>query len=101
MTPAPGAVTDDAAHSRFLVDEDGAEAELVYRRNGQRLVLVHTGVPDEIGGRGIGGQLVRAAIERARDEGLTLVPVCPYAARWLRDHPDDVGAVPVDWKSSA
>ena len=101
MTSAPSVVTDDAAHSRFLIHQDGAEAELVYRRNGQRLVLVHTGVPDEIGGHGIGGQLVRAAIERARDEGLTLVPVCPYATRWLESHPDEVGAVPVDWKASA
>jgi predicted GNAT family acetyltransferase len=63
-------------------------------------VLVHTGVPEEIGGRGIAGQLVRAALERARAEGLTLVPLCPYASRWLRDHPDEVDGIPVDWKSA-
>ena len=97
----PGMVADDAAHNRFLLCEDGVEAELVYRRNGRRLVLIHTGVPDEIGGRGIGGRLVRAAVERARAEGLTIVPVCPYATRWLESHPDEVGAVPVDWKASA
>ena len=101
MRSAPGAVIDDAAHSRFLIRQDGAEAELVYRRNGRRLVLVHTGVPDEIGGRGIGARLVHAAVERARAEGLTLVPVCPYATRWLETHADEVGSVSVDWKAGA
>lgn len=100
MTPAARAVTDDTAHSRFLIVEDGSEAELVYRRNGGRLVLVHTGVPEEIGGRGIAGQLVHAAVERARAEGLTLAPVCPYANRWLRDHPGELSGVSVDLESA-
>ncbi len=30
-----------------------------------RLVLVHTGVPEEWGGHGIGGRLVRAALAHA------------------------------------
>ncbi|HET6963442.1 MAG TPA: GNAT family N-acetyltransferase [Acidimicrobiales bacterium] len=93
-------MTDDPAHSRLLVHEDGVEAELVYRRHGGRLVLVHTGVPEEIGGRGIGGRLVRAAVERARAEGLTLVPECPYAGRWMRDHPEELNGVAIDWKSA-
>lgn len=97
MTPVSRAVTDDTPHSRLLTHEDGVEAELVYRRNGRRLVLVHTGVPEEIGGRGIAGQLVRAAVERARAEGLTLVPECPYASRWLRDHPEELDGLSVDW----
>lgn len=100
MTPASRAVTDDTAHSRLLIQEDGAEAELVYRRHGSRLVLVHTGVPEEIGGRGIAGQLVRAAVERARAEDLTVVPECPYARRWLRDHPEELTGISVDWKSA-
>ena len=99
MTPGPGAVTDDAAHHRFLIRQDASDAELVYHRNGWRLVLIHTGVPEEIGGRGLAGQLVRAAVARAREEGLTLVPVCPYASRWLREHPDDVAGVTVDWNA--
>ena len=97
MSTAPGAVIDDAGNHRFLLEQEGSEAELVYRRNGRRLVLVHTEVPDEIGGRGIGGRLVRAAVEQARQDGLTLVPICPYATQWLHKHPDEVGAVTVDW----
>lgn len=93
----PSGVTDDVGHDRFVVTEDGVEAELVYRKVGDRLILLHTGVPEEIGGRGIGGRLVRAALQRAADEHLDVVPWCPFARRWLREHPDAASGVTVDW----
>ena len=92
-------VRDDPDRSRLVVEQDGAEAELVYRRNGNRLVLVHTGVPEQLGGRGIGGRLVRAALERAASEDLTVVPRCPYARKWIKDHPDAAAGLTVDWQS--
>jgi uncharacterized protein len=97
--PAP-TVYDDQAGSRFTLEEDGHEAELVYELDGDRLVLVHTGVPDELGGRGLGGVLVKSALQRATAEGLTVVPRCPFARSWLEKHPDDVGAVPVEWPAA-
>ena len=93
-------VVDDAAESRFVVRQGGAEAELFYARQGDRLILVHTGVPEEWGGHGIGGRLVRAALARARADGLTVVPWCPYARHWLKEHPDEAAAVTIDWETS-
>jgi hypothetical protein len=90
-------VVDDVAHSRLVHEEGGALAELVYRRTGDRLILVHTGVPEELGGRGIGGQLVRRAAEWAATDGLTVVPWCPFARKWLQDHPDVARTVSIDW----
>jgi uncharacterized protein len=92
-------VADNPAASRFEVTEEGQVAELVYRRVGDRLVLVHTGVPDELEGRGIGGALVAFAVDRATDLGLTVVPLCRFAADWLRRHPDVADRVPVEWPS--
>ena len=88
---------DDTAASRFVIREDGAEAELVYVVEGDRFVLVHTAVPEEWGGRGIGGRLVRAALARAEANALTVVPWCPFARRWLHDHPAEAAAVKIDW----
>ena len=93
----PARVIDDSDRSRFEVAIDGAVAELTYRRRADRLVLVHTGVPDELAGQGIGGQLVRAAADRAAKDRLTLVPVCPFARDWLERHPNVADTVDVDW----
>lgn len=99
-SPAEGIEVDDVpGESRFVVRGSGGAAELEYHLNGTRLVLVHTEVPDAWEGRGVGGQLVRAAVQRARDEGLTIVPWCPFARHWLRHHPDEVGAIDVDWET--
>lgn len=97
MTDQNAAVVDVVNQNRFLFVEDGIEAELVYRSRGDDLVLVHTGVPDELGGRGIGGLLVRAAIERAERSGETLVPSCPFARDWLERHPAEAERVTIDW----
>jgi uncharacterized protein len=90
-------VVDDEANSRFLLVEGGLEAELVYRHNGNRLVLVHTGVPEEMAGRGVGARLVQFAVERGRQEGWIIVPLCPYARGWLEKHPDAAATVTIDW----
>ena len=63
------------------------------------LVLIHTGVPEEIGGRGVSGHLVQAAIDYAASEGLTVVPRCPTARSWLEHHPDQAARVTVDWNA--
>lgn len=93
----PARVIDDHAESRFEIEIDGVVAELVYRRRADRLVLTHTGVPDQLAGQGLGGQLVRAAVDRAAKERLTLVPICPFARDWLERHPDVADTVDVDW----
>lgn len=96
--PDGDTVFDDGANSRFVLDKEGGESELVYERDGPRMILVHTWVPEQLRGAGIGAQLVRAAVERAAQEDLTLVPVCPYARHWLRSHPDLASQVTTDWK---
>jgi predicted GNAT family acetyltransferase len=96
VTDAPQ-VVDNEARSRFEIEIDGHLAELVYRRNGDRFVLVHTEVPDELEGHGIGGRLVTAAVEKAERESLTIVPLCPFAKRWLEQHSDVAGRVTIAW----
>lgn len=90
-------VLDDREHNRFILAQDGDEAELVYRVNGNRLILIHTEVPESFRGQGIGARLVEAAIDRASQSGETVVPLCPYALRWLQDHKDAAAAATIDW----
>ena len=97
----PRQVTDNQAASRFELRADGGLAELSYRRVGNRLVLIHTEVPAELEGRGLGGALVAAAVDRAAREGMTLVPLCPFARGWLQRHPDVAKAATIDWGKGA
>ena len=95
MSDAP-VVTDNPAASRFEYTSGGHLAELTYRLRAGRLVLIHTGTPAELEGHGIGGALVRAAIDRAAREGLVVVPLCPFARAWLERHPEEASRVTID-----
>lgn len=90
-------VVDRRDESRFVLESDGHEAELTYRVVDDQLRLLHTGVPEELGGRGIGGRLVRAAVERAGTDSLVIVPWCPFTRSWIEKHPDEVSEVRIDW----
>jgi uncharacterized protein len=91
------AVIDNQGASRFEVHADGRLAELLYRTNGNRLVLVHTEVPEALGGHGIAGKLVIAAVDKAAASSMTVVPLCPFARSWLEKHPDEAAKVTIDW----
>jgi uncharacterized protein len=90
-------VIDNTEQARFEVSIDGVLAQLTYRRRDDRLILVHTGVPEELAGHGVGGLLVQAALAKATAEGLTVVPLCPFARSWLERHPDATAGIRVDW----
>jgi len=60
-----------------------------YGRVRNRLVAIHTEVPPEFGGKGIGTALVRHVIADARASGFTITPRCPLFVTWFERHPDD------------
>lgn len=82
------ATIEHAPGHGFHIDVDGHRSVLEYTLSGGRMVITHTGVPAALRGRGIAGQLVRAAFEHARAEGLSVVPRCSYAAEWIQRHPE-------------
>ena len=71
---------------RFVVTVDGTEAELNYQIDDGAMAITHTGVPESIGGRGIASDLVQAAFDHARREGLRVRPLCSYAMAWSGRH---------------
>ena len=95
------AVRDVPAEHRFIAEDDGMFAQLIYKTAPGRLVLVHAEVPEHLAGRGIGGSLVRAALDRAVVEDLTVVPRCPFARRWLKDHPEAASTARIDWAETS
>jgi uncharacterized protein len=79
--------------SRYEMDEGGATAFADYRLQGDRLFVDYVFAPPELRGTGAAGRLMAALAADARDRGLTITPVCGYAAAWLRRSPEFRGLV--------
>jgi predicted GNAT family acetyltransferase len=60
-----------------------------YGRVRNRLVAIHTEVPPEFGGRGIGSALVKHVVADARSSGFSITPRCPLFETWFQRHPVD------------
>jgi predicted GNAT family acetyltransferase len=93
------ATNSGVSSGEFQIPVDGHLARLVYRIRAGRLILIHTEVPEELEGRGLGGQLVSMALDRAKAEGLVVVPECPFARSWLERHPDRAAGISIDWSA--
>ena len=50
--------------------------------------LTHTEVPKSMEGKGLGSAIVKLALEDIEQKGLTLVPLCPFVALYLKRHPE-------------
>jgi predicted GNAT family acetyltransferase len=85
-------VVHNAAQSRFEVHLDGQLSRLEYRIASGVLPINHTEVPPALGGRGIAGMLVAAAVAYAKGAGLRVVPNCSYARSWLERNPEALRA---------
>ncbi|MEO5923183.1 MAG: GNAT family N-acetyltransferase [Bryobacteraceae bacterium] len=81
-------VVHNPEHSRFEIVEEGKTAELVYRLQPGRIVFIHTGVPAELEGRGFAKDLAVTGLQYARDQGLKVIPLCPFVASYIKRHPE-------------
>ena len=79
-------VHHDMQAQEFSAEVEGCRAELQYRLRDGVMTITHTGVPEEIGGRGVAAELTRVALETARANGWKVVPACAYAEAFVRRH---------------
>jgi predicted GNAT family acetyltransferase len=93
MTDDSITVVDNEAAQQYETHIDGLLARLVYQRSGERIILIHTDVPDALAGRGIGSALARAALEDAGARRLRVVPRCPFVRSYIERHPEHRGLV--------
>ena len=84
----PNAVRDNSQRHRFELDAEGHVAFSNYTRDGATLTILHTEVPQELNGKGIGSALVRGLLDIARAEKLKVVPRCPFVAGYIAKHPE-------------
>jgi predicted GNAT family acetyltransferase len=83
-----GAIRDNTERQRFELDADGHTAFSTYKRADGVLTILHTEVPKELEGRGIGSALIRGVLDIARKAGLKVVTLCPFAKSYIERHPE-------------
>jgi predicted GNAT family acetyltransferase len=75
---------DNREQSRYEMDEQGMTSYADYRLQGDRLFIDYVFAPPALRGSGAAGRLMAAVAAEARRKGLEVIPICGYAAAWLR-----------------
>ncbi len=75
--------------SRYEIYVDGERVgHMTYRMDGETVITPHTEIDDAYGGRGLGQELVQAALDDIRDDGKVVQPLCPFVRAYIDRHPD-------------
>lgn len=88
-------VNNEEAH-RFEAAVGDSLALITYRRSPDSITFLHAEVPPGLEGQGLGAKLARTALDFARAKHLEVIPLCPYVARFVREHREYHDLVPVD-----
>lgn len=80
-------VTHNEADQTFEVWIEGYRSKLDYIREGKNFVITHVGVYPEFRGQGVAGKIVDTALQYARQHSWRVVPMCSYAAAYIRRNP--------------
>lgn len=89
MTEPTRRVRDNTAMNRYELAVDGATAFASYRRTATTDTIFHTETPPALRGRGIGGELVKGALELIRADGRKVIAGCSFVADYLDKHPEN------------
>ena len=81
-------VVNNSAKHRFEVSLEGETAFAEYKLAPGKITLPHTEVPPAFEGRGVASQLAKTALGYAREQGLKVIPICPFMAAYITKHPE-------------
>jgi predicted GNAT family acetyltransferase len=82
------AVSNNPAHHRYELAVDGHIAATYYQIADGVITFVHTEVPPELGGKGIGSKLTKGALDQVRADGLKVIAQCPFVKAYIEKHAD-------------
>ena len=80
-------VVDHPELSRFEIWADGKVAGFArYRLAPGRIVFTHTEIDPVFEGHGLGSRLASGALDVARERSLSIEPLCPFIAAYVKQH---------------
>ena len=94
-------VIDNTGAHRFEAALDGHLATSTYRLTQGTLTILHTTVPPELEGKGVGSAIVRFVLASARERGLKIIPLCRFFAAWFARHPEEADIISPRYRAPA
>ena len=79
-------ILNNKAQHRFELTVGGHVAAAHYEVAGGVITFVHTEVPPELGGKGVGSKLVQGALDQVRADGMKVIAQCPFVRGWIGKH---------------
>ena len=76
-------VVNNTTKHRYELSVDGHIAATYYRLADGVITFVHTEVPPELGGKGVGSKLIKGALDQVRADGLKVIPECPFVKAFI------------------
>jgi predicted GNAT family acetyltransferase len=80
-------VTNNTQKQRYELDSDGHLAIAEYRLTGNQIAITHIFVPESLRGKRVAAQVMKGVVDDANAKKLSIIPVCPYAAAYLKKNP--------------
>lgn len=93
-------VRNNEAEGQYELEIDGETAFSQYRRHGNRLIVFHTQVPENMEGRGVGSALLRGVLADAKEHHLEVVPECEFLAAYIKRHPQYLPEVAPEYRAA-
>jgi predicted GNAT family acetyltransferase len=79
-------IIDNKADHRFELEVEGHVANSFYKIENGVITFIHTEVPPELGGKGIGSRLIKGALDQVRAGGLKVIAECPFVKSYIEKH---------------
>jgi predicted GNAT family acetyltransferase len=80
---------DNVEKKQYEFHAEGLVARIEYiKAKSATIYLTHTEVPKQLVGKGVGKALVQQVLEDIKQKELTLVPLCPFVAMYIKRHPE-------------
>ena len=81
-------LVDNKDARRFEAEIEGHIAFVEYRKGNDHISYIHTEVPKELEGRGVGAFLAKNVLEYAKEHQLRVKPYCPFIKAYIDKHPE-------------
>jgi predicted GNAT family acetyltransferase len=95
-------VRDNPEQERYevLADDGNVAGYVAYHRRADLIAFVHTEIDPAYEGQGLGSVLVKTVLDEAREQGMAVLPFCPFVRGYIERHEEYVDLEPPEYRET-